>query len=106
MVEADEQSFKVVLSSLLDLASLDTDVIYDYFFARFKVFKIKTQGSNVLSQFPAVSSNDIKTPGSSYWSAPCTRNSIAKRVLPLPALPHTSVGRPFGSPPNVISSSP
>src|SRR5689334_9232137 len=31
---------------------------------------------------------------------------MAKRVLPAPALPHTSVGRPAGSPPPVISSKP
>jgi hypothetical protein len=29
-----------------------------------------------------------------------------KRVLPQPALPQTNVGRPFGKPPKVISSSP
>src|SRR5207245_8691418 len=31
---------------------------------------------------------------------------MEKRVLPQPALPQMSVGRPFGKPPKVISSSP
>ena len=31
---------------------------------------------------------------------------MAKSVLPLPAPPQTSVGRPRGTPPNVISSRP
>src|SRR5690349_5528838 len=48
----------------------------------------------------------LKTPGSPYSSAPRTRNSIPSSVLPQPALPQISVGRPFGSPPHVISSSP
>jgi hypothetical protein len=48
----------------------------------------------------------MKTPGSSYKVAPRTRNSMPKSVLPAPALPHTSVGRPDGSPPSVISSKP
>src|SRR6478609_9471619 len=34
------------------------------------------------------------------------RNSIARIVLPQPGPPQISVGRPFGSPPPVISSSP
>ena len=33
-------------------------------------------------------------------------NSIARSVLPQPAPPHKSVGRPLGNPPPVISSSP
>src|SRR2546430_15863665 len=48
----------------------------------------------------------MKTPGSSYSSAPRTRNSRESSVLPQPAPPHTSGGRPRGSPPLVISSSP
>src|ERR1700733_7478777 len=48
----------------------------------------------------------MKTPGSPYSVAPRTRNSIASSVLPQPAPPQTSVGRPAGNPPPVISSSP
>ena len=55
---------------------------------------------------PAVSSNAMKTPGSPCSSAPRTRNSIASKVFPEPAPPHTSVARPSGRPPPVISSSP
>src|ERR1051326_4464008 len=38
--------------------------------------------------------------------APRNRNSMAKSVLPAPALPQMSVGRPAGRPPPVISSKP
>ena len=48
----------------------------------------------------------MKTPGSLCSIAPRTKNSMAIRVLPQPALPQTNVGRPLGNPPPVISSSP
>jgi len=54
----------------------------------------------------ALSSNETNTPGSSYCCAPRTRNSIANIVFPHPALPQTSVVRPLGRPPPVISSRP
>ena len=53
-----------------------------------------------------VSSNATNTPGSSNSGIPRTRNSIAISVLPHPAGPQTSVGRPRGRPPPVTSSSP
>ena len=52
------------------------------------------------------SSNDMNTPGSLYRRAPLIKNSIPRIVLPLPGPPQTSVGRPRGSPPPVISSRP
>ena len=54
----------------------------------------------------ALSSNIMNTPGSPNCVAPRTRNSIASIVLPQPALPHTSVGRPDGKPPPVMASRP
>src|ERR1700722_394684 len=54
----------------------------------------------------AVSSKVINTPGSLYWVMPRIRNSVARRDLPQPAEPQTSVGRPAGRPPPVISSKP
>ncbi len=54
----------------------------------------------------SVSSKLMKTPGSPKSLAPRTMNSMARSVLPHPALPQTSVGRPSGRPPSVISSSP
>src|SRR6185436_6411313 len=53
-----------------------------------------------------VSSKDMNTPGSLNCVAPRARNSAANSVLPQPAPPHTSVGRPRGNPPPVISSRP
>src|SRR6185312_633012 len=52
------------------------------------------------------SSNVINTPGSLNSVTPRTRNSTPNMLLPQPAPPHTSVGRPFGNPPSVISSRP
>ncbi len=54
----------------------------------------------------ADSSNVTNTPGSPNSVIPRTRNSIASSVLPQPAGPQTSVGRPLGRPPVVSSSSP
>ena len=54
----------------------------------------------------SLSSKDMKTPGSPCSTAPRIRNSIAKSVFPHPGPPHTSVGRPRGRPPPVISSRP
>src|SRR6185369_7510591 len=48
----------------------------------------------------------MNTPGWLKMVAPRTRNSMAKRVFPAPALPQMSVGRPEGKPPRVISSKP
>ncbi len=59
---------------------------------------------------PAISSPDssnvISTPGSPNCSAPLMRKLMARSVLPDPAAPQMSVGRPAGKPPFVISSSP
>ena len=52
------------------------------------------------------SSNAIKTPGSLNSVAPRIINSRDNNVFPLPASPHTRVGRLAGNPPPVISSSP
>ena len=46
------------------------------------------------------------TPGSPYWVAPRTMNSIAINVLPQPAPPQIKVGLPAGRPPRVITSRP
>jgi hypothetical protein len=54
----------------------------------------------------ADSSKVTSTPGSPYSCAPATRNSSPSSVLPDPAPPVTSVDRPWGRPPRVISSSP
>src|SRR3954449_7532791 len=48
----------------------------------------------------------MNTPGSSNCVTPFTRNVSAKSVLPQPAAPHTSDGRPVGRPPKVIASKP
>src|ERR1700682_1137600 len=69
-------------------------------------FKSKPSDATFSVSSSPVSSNAMKTPGSPYSVAPRTRNSIASNVLPQPAPPQTSVGRPVGNPPPVISSSP
>jgi len=56
--------------------------------------------------FSADSSKVTSTPGSPYSRAPATRNCSPSSVLPHPVPPVTSVDRPSGSPPPVISSSP
>ena len=52
------------------------------------------------------SSKLMNTPVSPNLLAPLTRNVIPNRVLPHPAEPQSSVGRPVGRPPSVRSSKP
>ena len=53
-----------------------------------------------------LSSKATKMPGSLHSRAPCTRNCSASTVLPEPGPPTSSVVRPRGKPPPVISSKP
>src|SRR5687767_4677922 len=48
----------------------------------------------------------MSTPGSAYRCAPFTRKLTPSNVLSDPGPPDTSVGRPWGKPPLVMSSSP
>ena len=69
--------------------------------------QIEAERGDVARPVPrSVSSKAMKTPGSLNSVAPRTRNSMPSSVLPQPALPQTSVGRPCGRPPIVISSKP
>src|SRR5260221_6717342 len=70
------------------------------------VAKSNPREATFFASSSSVSSKAINTPGSWYLVAPRTRNSAAKRVLPQPAPPQTSVGRSFGIPPPVIASRP
>src|SRR6185312_2804087 len=58
-----------------------------------------------MSRFEA-SSKATKIPGSLHSCAPCTRNWSERMVLPEPGPPTSSVVRPRGRPPPVISSRP
>jgi hypothetical protein len=60
----------------------------------------------LLLRSSAVSSTATKTPGSLSFSVPWTPKAIARKILPQPALPQPSVGRPFGNPLPLMSSSP
>src|SRR5678816_4232374 len=76
------------------------------FFSSISSFRSKPSDATFVASSTSDSSNDMKTPGSLKSVAPRTRNSMAKSVLPAPALPQISVGRPAGKPPRVISSKP
>jgi len=104
--ETDEESLQIVIAGLVDLAAFHANVIEGQLFFIRQFIQVETSERTFCVSSAAVSSNAMKTPGSPYWVAPRTRNSMARRVLPAPALPHTRVGRPRGSPPPVISSSP
>ena len=106
MAQTDKQSFKVIVAGFFNFVALDTNEVQDQFFSRDQIIQIETERATFCASSSAVSSKAMKTPGSPNCVAPRTRNSIAKSVLPQPALPQISVGRPRGSPPPVISSSP
>src|SRR5664280_752428 len=71
-----------------------------------KASRSKPREAKLVASSSARSSKAMKTPGSANCAAPRARNSMARSVLPLPALPHTSEGRPAGRPPPVTSSRP
>lgn len=106
MPEPDEEPLQIILTRLLDLAALDMDVLEREFFCAASFPRSKPSERTLAVSSSAVSSNIMNTPGSPNCVAPRTRNSMARRVLPAPALPQTSVGRPAGNPPPVISSRP
>ena len=107
VAKPDEEAFEIVFARLLEFAALDVDVIEQQLLARRPAPSDRIPARRHSRSVPRlVSSNAMKTPGSPYSMAPCTRNSIASNVLPQPAPPQTSVGRPAGNPPPVISSSP
>ena len=81
-VEADEQPFQVVLAGLLDLAALDVDVIDRHLLPAIRPLTSKPSDATFLASSSAVSSKDMKTPGSLNSVMPRTMNSIASSVLP------------------------
>jgi len=95
--QTDEQAIEVVFSRLGNLASFNEDVIKNSFL-RLTRSEDQTQGRDVGRQLFLGSSKFIHTPGSPYRTAPWTRNSIANKLLPLPALPQTRETRPLGGP--------
>ena len=60
--------------------------------------KSRPRDQTLVASLSVASSNSMHTPGSPHWSAPCTRNSIASKVLPQPALPHTRRGTALRQP--------
>ena len=60
----------------------------------------------LLRMSSGVSSKVTKTPGSPRCRIPSARNCVTKTVFALPAVPETSVARPFGNPPYEIWSNP
>ena len=75
--------------------ALDAHVVDDELLPRSRRVEVEAERARRSAPAPPrVSSNDMNTPGSPYSIAPRTRNSIANSVLPQPALPQTSVGRP------------
>src|SRR3990172_8649587 len=88
--------------SLLSTRTWSTSI----FFRAERSARSKPSDATFCASSLAFSSKDMKTPGSPCSRAPRMRNSMENKVFPLPALPATSVGRPLGNPPPVISSKP
>ena len=96
--EPDEQPFEIVFAGLLDLAALDVDVVQHDLLLRCEVLAESKPSERTLAvSSAAFSSNIMNTPGSPNCVAPRTRNSMASIVLPQPAVPQISVGRPAGT---------
>jgi len=104
--QPEEQPFEVILARLFDLAALDVDEVERQFFCATSAWRSWPSEAKFFASSSVFSSKAMKTPGSPESTAARTRNSMARSVLPQPALPHNSVGRPWGKPPPVSSSSP
>ena len=86
--------------SSISLRSTWTKSIASFFCATSACRSYPSEAKFVASS-SACSSKATKTPGSPNSFAPRDRNSMASSVLPHPAPPHSSVGRPWGRPPPV-----
>ena len=105
--QPDEQPLQVVLAGLLDLASLDVDVIDRQQATLGEAVQVEAERANVLRQLlggllegneDARARRSRRPPGR---GTPCRRGSCRSRQRRRPG-----VGRPRGRPPPVISSSP
>ena len=108
VAQADEQPLQVVLAGLLDLAPLDAHVVDARASCRRPAGRGRSRASaTFLASSSAVSSKRHEDARLVVLASPRGRGTpCASSVLPQPALPQTSVGRPRGRPPPVISSSP
>ena len=106
VIQSDEEPLQVVLTRLFDLMPIDADIVDDDFLWAMSAARSKPSEATSAVRSSTLSSKVMNTPRSPNSVAPRTKNSVARRVFPDPAAPQTKVGRPLGSPPPVISSSP
>ena len=105
MVEANEEAFEVVFAGLLDLRALDPDVFERQALALDEIGDVVAERRGVLDDvfFGLFERHE----DAALAAGRAVNEELeAKSVLPHPGPPHTSVGRPSGSPPPVISSKP
>ena len=88
--EPDEQPLEVVFAGLLDLAALDADVVEGEQALLLQALQVEAQRGDVGLEVARGLLEAHEEPGSPYFSAPFTRKSMAKTVLPEPAPPATS----------------
>ena len=103
----DEESLQIVLASLRDLVAVDAHVIDDNFLACAERREIKAHGGHVFAQvlFRLLERHEYAR-FVELGGPPDQELHREQTVLPQPALPHKSVGRPWGRPPCRIWSRP
>ena len=109
VAEPDEQPFEIVFAGLLDLAAVDLDVVDRRLLARATSWSRSNPSErDVLRPGPRrVSSNAHEHAGLAEVRGAARPGTHARAAsCRSPAPPQTSVGRPRGKPPPVISSSP
>ena len=106
MPKANEKSLEIVFAGLLDLAALETHIVDGDLASGDEAIEIDAERAYVFREIGGRLLECDRAPGSPNCCTPRTRNSIPNSVLPEPAPPVTSVVRPFGRPPKVISSNP
>ena len=106
VVEPDEQALEIVIAGFLDLAALDAHVVDDELLVGDQARHVVAERGDVGGEIIGRLLEAHEDAGLAVERAPLTRNVMPNRVLPQPAAPQMSVGRPAGRPPSVISSRP
>ena len=104
VLEPDEEAVEVVLARLLDLVPLHRHELEHQLLLGDQPVEVEAERADVGGQLFRRFLEGDEDAG--LATAPRTRNSRPRTVLPHPARPLTSVGRPRGRPPCVSSSSP
>ena len=98
--------FEIVFARFLDLAAIDVDVVDDELLLRHQQIEVVAERAHVLREFRGVFLEGHEHARLRELLRAVHEKADAQQCLAGPGPPDTSVGRPCGRPPLVMSSSP